>query len=600
MSDRLRVARVERALLVALLVIAALQAIGARETVATDGVSYLDLAGRLRGGDLTALLDRYWSPLYPALLAVVTALAGGRRETEPAAAQGLNWLLFAGALWLFQRTVRALRTVQDERDQPWLIDARTPYGTVCLYAMFACGAVRFTRVGVVTPDLVVLLVTVAVGGALLRARHARHGTARDDIAFGTWLAVGYAAKAAMLPLALPALIAYGVATRRARVPVVARAALTLALLAAPYIALLSSAEGHLTTGETGRINLAWYIAGASSQVPDPGATGTQTITTPWERVVETPATYQFPEPRSGTYPAWSDPTRWQRGLQAPITLRVLAASVRQQLHDYYLLFGALVLGAWLALLLGAARSAGDPPAAVALALLTLAPIAMYGVVHVEPRFFGGVVISAGMTLAVLAVGPPPPRVVLVAITVVVAALLLWRLPVAVPSILECAAALVAAIVVMWWTDGAAGVIRRTAAARTVALLVLLAPVLLLTVKQARAALAPLPHTSAMVTQALRAAGAERGSTVASVGASLPAAWARWADVSIVAEVATSDTAAFWMAAPPARDAVLRAFVAAGARAVVGRTDRAPGGAWRAVPGTDYWVLPLGPTGLPIR
>ena len=41
-----------------------------------DGVSYLDLATRLREGDWSHFVQGYWSPLYPTIIAIGAMLTG--------------------------------------------------------------------------------------------------------------------------------------------------------------------------------------------------------------------------------------------------------------------------------------------------------------------------------------------------------------------------------------------------------------------------------------------------------------------------------------------------------------------------------------------
>lgn len=56
--------------------LAALQCGGWDGALNSDGVSYLDLASQYARGDLGALANGYWSPLYPMLLGGALRLAG--------------------------------------------------------------------------------------------------------------------------------------------------------------------------------------------------------------------------------------------------------------------------------------------------------------------------------------------------------------------------------------------------------------------------------------------------------------------------------------------------------------------------------------------
>jgi hypothetical protein len=72
-------------------------------------------------------------------------------------------------------------------------------------------------------------------------------------------------------------------------------------------------------------------------------------------------------------------------------------------------------------------------------------------------------------------------------------------------------------------------------------------------------------------------------------------WARLARVGIIAEVQKSAVDSYWRATPEAQEEVLRAFAAAGAKAVVAHTlpGQAPLPAgWRQLGNTSYSAMLL--------
>jgi len=56
---------------VVLVSISLFQAYAQRYAVSPDGISYLDMSDAVVGGDWSRLINLYWSPLYPTLLAVI-------------------------------------------------------------------------------------------------------------------------------------------------------------------------------------------------------------------------------------------------------------------------------------------------------------------------------------------------------------------------------------------------------------------------------------------------------------------------------------------------------------------------------------------------
>ena len=91
-------------------------------------------------------------------------------------------------------------------------------------------------------------------------------TSREATAFGVVLGLGYLAKAVMLPVGLAALVAFALLgwRRRSRGSQfdLVRAAVTYVLIAAPLVAVQTYTQGHLSFGETGRLNYRWYVSRA--------------------------------------------------------------------------------------------------------------------------------------------------------------------------------------------------------------------------------------------------------------------------------------------------------------------------------------------------
>jgi hypothetical protein len=76
----------------------------------------------------------------------------------------------------------------------------------------------------------------------------------------------------------------------------------------------------------------------------------------------------------------------------------------------------------------------------------------------------------------------------------------------------------------------------------------------------------------VIAEAMPKYGIKPGDTVAVIGDGQVAYWAHWARVSIVAEVASMDSASFWSATQASQQAAIRSITALGAKAVIWRRD----------------------------
>jgi hypothetical protein len=588
--------RTERLMWFVALAIGVLQAFAHRDSVSHDGVAYLDLAEHIGHGDWSGVLNRYWSPLYPLLLGTATHLTGAGRSSELAVAHVVNLLVFTAALAAFAMLVHWLREVQGDDPGRWLLRASDPHGVVALYLLFLAGAARYTSVGLVTPDLLVLAVVIAIGAAIVRARVAATRTIHH-VAFGALLCAGYFAKAVMLPLSLPLVAAHALASPARRARGIALSLGTLCVLAAPYVAALSRAEGEFTTGNAGAINLAWYLGGVLNGVSDPVAHGGGSFDHPFHRLAERPLVLEFASPGDGTYPPGSDPAYWHRGGQWSLHYGAVRRVVVEQLRAYWALFGVLAIGMLVAVASATAASMAERRLAAALWLAGFSAIAQYSLVHAEARFFSGFVVLIGAGVVAWARYDAGGGAVVAGLFALLGlAAAGW--PVAVPSQRELALAFfVAAGVHAALACGGFRLSRRqlgrvlffsTMCAAPVAGRVATDGALAWRVYRGRQ-VAPWSAVAAAVGDA----GGAHVVAVASIGASSPAEWARVAGVRVIAEVAERDEGMFFALDSVQQEPTLHALARAGATVVVARSTAVAIAGWHRVTGTDYWVRTLG-------
>lgn len=370
-----------------------------------DGVSYLDLAARLREGDWPSFLQAYWSPLYPVLLAVAGTLTGQPAAPTLPVVHAVNAVIALGIMAILWRSMRRRGDVVLAR--------------LAVAALFLA-ATRPPRIDAVTPDLLLLLMLVVVARELLEHEWRR------------WLVLGLALGGAYLAKtsAWPAVVlVIGILLWRAQRSRTWRPALGVSAVALGVIALwavpLSLDRGRPVLESASRLNRCWYLVGCDARSPDTHdgmhvryqavVAGADSIVvadfggSPW------------------TYAPWGDPVHWDAGVRTETRRRVTPRA----LLIYWSSQALIVWGYWLAplivgVLLPALRIAGPRlpwraltahqwPALVVLAL-GLAGIAQFVAVHAEPRLIAPYAMLVALGIVwwlhgtdAFVVGSPRPR-----------------------------------------------------------------------------------------------------------------------------------------------------------------------------------------------
>ena len=543
-------------------VLAAAQAWSGRHAINPDGISYLDIADAYLAGDFSNVVNGYWSPLYSWLLAGALGVARVGFRSELVVVHAVNFGLFLCSLVAFSLFVRELIRFRGKLPGESAMTAALPdWVLVALaYAIFTWSSLSLITLSVVTPDLCVAAVMYGVAALLLRIQSGGRRW-RLFAVLGGILGMGYLAKAGVLPLAAGSLLASGLAMRdwRAAMPRVMVAASCFCVLAAPWVAVLSASKGRPTFGDSGKLNYAWAVNDvpifANWQGGDP-LDGTPLH--PPSRLVEHPATFEQGDRVAGSLPLWYDPSFWYEGVTPHFSLHGQLEVLTDAAHvyDYILLRGPqalLVVGfALIWLRVRRVPRLRDLPSAVFL-LPSAAALAMYALVHVQPRYVAAFV-TVGWVALFSALATPRRRGqhALVAVGLAMALTLLGTQAVKTLDPRRPVAS-------EWEGGGAEGHWR--------------------------------------VATSLRAMGVRRGDEVAYVGdpfGPLRAYWARLADARITANVAEPD--AFWTASPAVRSAVLRKLATSGAKLAV--SDRRPppgsGAGWRPLSRTGRYVLVLDP------
>ena len=298
-------AKARRVIWVALLILGGLQAWTSRFATTPDGMSYVDLSDAIVTGRVGNIVNAYWSPLYPALIGLLRLVFRPSAYWEYALVHLLNLVLFAASIAAFGYFLDALTVAAVKWGRREL---GTTGGTLIAYAVFGALSLMMTPLSLPTPDLLVTCATFVVFGASLRLRDEprRH---RHAIALGLALAAGSLAKSFFIPWSVVVFVVTLIATRRSgRRPTVTAVA-TWLVFVAPWCAVLSAHQRHLTFGDTGRLTYIWnvnQVESPSLKIMPHGATAAASDSV-LSGVAVTPNA-------RGTNPVWFDPARWYTDL----------------------------------------------------------------------------------------------------------------------------------------------------------------------------------------------------------------------------------------------------------------------------------------------
>jgi hypothetical protein len=531
------------------LAIAAAQAVVYRVWINMDSISYLDMSDGVITGELSRLVNTTWSPMYPALVGVVR-LFHPAPDWDLPALHLVNFLSFVFAFACFeylQRSVLALvpQASDDEHPAwaPWMYHAVG-------YALFLWASLGMLTLMKPTPDMLMsgfLYLTAAVLFRIWRGED----NARTWIMLGALIGLGYLAKAFMFPLglvmiAMTLLFRGSLSTRVTRAVV---AAVVVAVVAGPFMIGVSKRAHHPTFSEAARVVHLAYIDGAG---PTPfwerlgDATGK--LVYPPNKIFTALPAWSYETQPGITRAAWFDPGHLTEGLKPAFKPRKQLGVVLNNLRVYGGV--ALRMAGVIAVVLLFGFLAGGPRTLAALRwswplwLVGVVALGAYSTIWVEERYIGGfiAIIWLGFLASVRLPRRVSPLLVNGAFALVVLNLAGYTLS-------------------QMWRDYDSN------AEKTV-------------INDLEAA------------NALHALGVAPGAHVARINPRVADGWARLARVSIMAEVPRTVAPRFWTAPPDTQQALLRAFGAAGARAVVAfnspRLQPLPPG-WQRLGSTNYSV-----------
>ncbi len=524
------------------------QALTAPNFIDADAVGYLDISYSCISGNWHALVNGYWSPGLPFLLALWIKLFHVGPFREPLALHLFAVVSLIGALASFEYFLSSFFTfrkkfAEENQGEGGSIpdDAIRMLG----YALFFWISTFLTPPYLEQPDILVFALYLIAAAICLRLMSSAGEWWRFGL-LGVVLALGYLTKAVMFPLAFTFIAVLVLRREWQRVlPKVLLATVVFAAVSAPFIFELSKSKGRLTYGDAGVVNYR-HVMGMDAEE-------NAALTTP--RPVAAPHVEDFAGIINlGTYPPWADPSFSYKGTPTHFNLRRQINRTHIVLHYYFELYiellGALVTGVVVLMVLGG-NFRGFAQRLLRQWVLwvpAIAGLGLYALVRAEGRMLAG--FTVGLFVALLC-----------------------------------------ALRVGDTDEG-----RRTAWSVVVAVSIILISQSVMKVGHEVARFGEnrkFPDWEVATT--LRDMGLKPGERVSFMGEALTDhAWAHLARVRMSAEIPAEDALTFWTTDQTERTEVQKWLVGTGARVLVTRNvpRTAMSMGWRRVGNTDYYILNL--------
>ena len=365
-----------------------------RDAMNPDGLSYLDMAtGSINQGP-AQLINGYWSPGYPALIALAALLFQPYPRQEFPLVHAANFVAFALALWAFSFLIRSW--IEADAVSEVNENERARYVIPFAFGIFLWFMTEFIGLYVVTPDLLVSAIVFAAAGIVFRLSRSGSGNFRPYVALGLTLGLGYYVKAVLFMSGMALLAALLLFRPRnlCRKGLLVSALVFLAV-SAPLVTLISVHVGRVSGGETGKLSYLWFV-NHRELLPTGAWTGDfgklyPVLTHPPRILAEKPLTIEFATPLPGTFPLWYEASYWWSGAGVRFDWHQQWRTIQGTMRAYDemgLEMSPLILGSLLLCILTAFRRVSGAPSRGWLWQIAwpLSLGAIYGVVLVVDRY----------------------------------------------------------------------------------------------------------------------------------------------------------------------------------------------------------------------
>ena len=523
------------------------QALAARDFATADAISYLDISYSCLTGNWHALINGWWSPAFPFLLAIWLKIFNPSPFREAVVLHLFSFISLVVALAVFEYFMRVFlvfrkTVIADEQDscQPvpddwvWIVG----------YLLFFWISTFLTPPSLEQPDILVFILYLLATVLCMQVVREPQKWSRY-LLLGLVLGIGYLTKSVMFPLAFVFYAALSFHKDRVRMlPKLIVSVIIFAAVCSPFALALSKSKGRFTFGDVG-VMAYRHVMGMDEQplVPE---------TTPRPSAAPRIADYR-PIIQLGTFPPWSDPSYGYRATPFHFMLRRQLNRTHIVLRYYFDLFvvqlAPLFAGLLVFLFLGDRREFVKRFVRLpVLWLPALAGLAFYASMRVDGRFLAGYIVTlyAANVASIRLANSMNLQKTTHAIAFAVSFLLLSQITVQV-------------------SHEAAHLFGRQ------------------------------PHPDWQVAAALEQMGLKKSDRVSYMGYALvDHAWAHLARVRISAEIPEEDILNFWASDKKERQDVIDWLSSTTAKALITKNvpDSAMPMGWMRVADTNYYILSL--------
>ena len=377
-----------------------------------DAVGYMDLSGYMLAHRWSLVVNGYWHPLYPAVLALGQIIFRPTRFHELSAFYWMSDAIFVLEVLSMVAFTAGLCRLRSRLAQAQTFLLGAPVLHLFGLALLLIAVQRELSPGKIRPDA--LLQALLLFGVASLANLLATGRTRYAVPMGLSLGLAYLTKSFALAFTFASLVIFVVAALfLVRLPL-RRIVLSLGVvllcfgaIAGPYIAALSRQHHRLDMGDSGALNYAWFVGDTEKLHLQPSMTNSFGAASvhlihPEKQLLGDPPVYSFQGYPYGTYPPWFDPTYFNEHIVPHVSLRQalprMAKNVELTLKygfdhlEAWIILGVLVLCGVPVLRRGRERAFAAPVLAIGLAVW-----AIYGLVNIEQRY-----VTVGFLIIIMA------------------------------------------------------------------------------------------------------------------------------------------------------------------------------------------------------
>lgn len=361
-----------------------------------DGISYLDIADAYLNLNWNSVINALWSPLYPLFIAITFFIFKPDYTNELSILHLTNFMVFILALFCFDYFMKELLQFHKNKTKKLSDDfSLIPEWAIIFfgYSLFIFSSIHIIALRGAGPDTLVSAIVYLASGVLLHLNNNPDSNRFIYFIFGFILALGYLTKTPLFIFAILYIILlfFTLKNNKQIFNNILISILGFLILSVPFVGALSLKEGHLTIGESPRLNYAWYINDVTLFVHWQGEeSGNGTPIHPTRKIFNSPSLYEFASPIDSTYPPWFDPAYWYKGVKVQFNPVKNLSAIALNLNIFYLIFfkylGFVTIGLLVLIFMSIGKSL-----LIELLIPSIFMFSMYLPVHLEPRYIGAFV-----------------------------------------------------------------------------------------------------------------------------------------------------------------------------------------------------------------